>query len=102
MALTAGRICFTSKELTLLLYETDHCTFKHSASHSDVVWCLINFVYAGIAFGLLCKWHNTYNQLYWGVVDQCLGALRAGSCRFESHSSRHVGPLGKFFTHSCL
>jgi len=33
-----------------------------------------------------------------------LGALRPeGTCsKFESHSSRHVGTLGKSFTRSCL
>ena len=30
------------------------------------------------------------------------GALRLEGGRFESHSSRHVGTLGKFFTRNCL
>jgi len=30
------------------------------------------------------------------------GALRPEGHRFESHSSRHIGTLGKSFTHSCL
>src|SRR6218665_3343388 len=34
-----------------------------------------------------------------GMVAQC---LRCGWCWFESHSSHHVGTLGKSFTHSCL
>ena len=29
-------------------------------------------------------------------------ALRPEDRRFESHSSRHIGTLGKSFTHSCL
>ena len=31
-----------------------------------------------------------------------IGAFRVEGRCFESHSSRHVGTLGKFFTRSCL
>ena len=54
-------------------------------------------------------WHydaiQIYNDLFnlsaWWLSGK-FGALRPEGRNFESHSSRHVGTLGKSFTRSCL
>src|SRR6218665_1370626 len=43
-------------------------------------------------------------QTHWGVwwLSGKFGELHPVGRRFESHTSSHIGTLGKPFTHSCL
>ena len=59
-------------------------------------------------FWIVCLMTVPTLTLYAGLVwwawwlSMIFGALRPEGRWFESHSSCHVGTLGKSFTHSCL
>ena len=43
---------------------------------------------------------TTNEEAQWWLIGR-FDALHLEGRRFESHSNRHVGTLGKSFTHSC-
>src|SRR6218665_1616411 len=49
----------------------------------------------------LCRQIGQHNCEAWWLGGK-FGVFRPEGFRFESHSSRHEGTLGKSFTHSCL
>src|SRR6218665_182949 len=51
---------------------------------------------------LLIKFFNPFETNSHSGSVVVFGAFGAEGCWFESHSSRHVGTLGKSCTHSCL